>query len=118
MISLILRNIKTKNTAWRDVVCWYLATVWINIDRERASPSKYHLQCVKFSRESQAGNPQRGSHILKYEEKQRDIRTSIPQIKCLKIFYLRDVILSKLALYIVRVTDILKRCRLMTCLKT
>lgn len=32
----------TKNTTINcDALCWYLATVWINIDRERASPSKY-----------------------------------------------------------------------------
>lgn len=32
----------------KRVLCWHLATVWINIDRERASPSKRHHQYIKF----------------------------------------------------------------------
>ncbi len=53
MIYKNVQNNTTKNTAFGDVLCWHLATVWINIDRERASPSKRHIQCTKFSGENQ-----------------------------------------------------------------
>jgi len=47
MINTFMHNNATKNTAFGDVFCWHLVTVWINIDRERASPSKRHSQCNK-----------------------------------------------------------------------
>lgn len=33
-------GLKQKTLLIGNVFCWHLATVWINIDRERASPSK------------------------------------------------------------------------------
>lgn len=42
------QNNTTKNTAFGDILRWHLATVCINIDRERAAPSKRHTQFTKF----------------------------------------------------------------------
>jgi hypothetical protein len=46
---------ETKNTACGDVFCWHLGTVWINIDRERASPSKRRLQYSIFRHMAKEG---------------------------------------------------------------
>jgi hypothetical protein len=39
---------KQKTPLFGDVLCWHSATVWTNIDRERASPSKRRIKGIGY----------------------------------------------------------------------